>query len=183
MEQSSSLETLLAGVARHDRGAFASLYEATAAKLYGIVFRILKRRDIADDVLQEVYVRIWDRAGGFDMSKGSPITWMATIARNKALDEVRRKSFPSSKTDSDAEVAEVVSEEKSPLAALEHHQELDRLRQCLDKLDVERREMVLLAYRDGFSRNELGRRFSRPVGTIKTWLRGSLAQLKTCLSQ
>ena len=82
---------LLARVARRDAEAFGALYDATSAKLYGIVLRILKRRDLADEVLQEVYVKIWERAGDFDAGRASPITWMATIARNRALDEARKR--------------------------------------------------------------------------------------------
>jgi RNA polymerase sigma-70 factor, ECF subfamily len=182
MTPESRLEELLGAVARRDRTAFAALYEVTSAKLYGIAFRILKRRDVTDDVLQDVYVRIWDRAVDFDVSRGPPMAWMGTIARNRALDELRRSKSTLSAVDGDADVEQVIGEERSPLARLELTEEVQRLFQCLDKLDADRREIVLLAYRDGFSRDELGRRFSRPVGTIKTWLYRSLAQLKTCLA-
>jgi RNA polymerase sigma-70 factor, ECF subfamily len=178
----SRLEDLLGAVARSDRTAFAALYEITSAKLYGIAFRLLKRRDVTDDVLQDVYVRIWDRAVDFDVSRGPPMAWMGTIARNRALDELRRKKSTMSAVDGDADVEQVIGEEKSPLAALELSEEVQRLFHCLNKLDAERREIILLAYRDGLSREELGRRFSRPVGTIKTWLHRSLTQLKTCLT-
>ena len=86
------LVAALQRTARGDRAAFRLVYEATSLKLYGIVVRILGRRDLADEVLQEVYVRVWQRAGDFDSASGSPITWLATIARNLALDEARRKS-------------------------------------------------------------------------------------------
>ena len=84
------LSELLAQVARRDRQAFAAMYAATSAKLFGIIVRILGRRDLAEEVLQEVYVKIWERAGDFDPSRASPITWLATIARNRALDEIGR---------------------------------------------------------------------------------------------
>ena len=87
-----SLGLLLQRIAARDRPAFAMLYSATSAKLYGIVLRILKRRDIAEEVLQDVYVKIWERAGDFEAGRASPITWMATIARNRAIDEVRRRA-------------------------------------------------------------------------------------------
>ena len=86
------LVAALQRTARGDRAAFRLVYEATSLKLYGIVVRILGRRDLADEVLQEVYVRVWQRAGDFDTASGSPITWLAAIARNLALDEVRRKT-------------------------------------------------------------------------------------------
>ena len=87
----ANINDLLILVARRDRAAFADVYRLTSSKLYGIVLRILHRRDLADEVLQEVYVKIWERAADFDPKKASPITWMATIARNRALDELRRK--------------------------------------------------------------------------------------------
>jgi len=173
------LSDLLARVAARDREAFAAVYKATSAKLWGVVVRILPRRDIAEDVLQDVYVRIWERAASFDPAKASPIAWMATIARNRAIDEVRRKS-PVSIEDA-PESLEVEQDAPSPLDNTQMSQDLRRLQQCLQGLDAERREIVLLAYYNGLSRDELAKRFSHPVATIKTWLHRSLAQLRKCL--
>jgi RNA polymerase sigma-70 factor (ECF subfamily) len=173
------LADLLARVAARDREAFAAVYKATSAKLWGVVVRILPRRDIAEDVLQDVYVRIWERAVSFDPAKASPITWMATIARNRAIDEVRRKS-PVSIEDT-PESLEVEQDAPSPLDNTQMSEDLRRLQQCLQGLDPERREIVLLAYYNGLSRDELAKRFSHPVATIKTWLHRSLAQLRKCL--
>jgi RNA polymerase sigma-70 factor (ECF subfamily) len=173
------LGQLLQRVGRHDRQAFAEVYQATSAKLYGIVLRILSRRDIAEEVLQEVFVKIWERAADYDSSKASPISWMAAIARNRALDEVRRK-LPVAIEDH-PEIQDYASEDETALAATMRNEDGRRLAECLQHLDPERRQMVLLAYCDGFSRDELATRFAQPVNTIKTWLRRSLAQLKGCL--
>ena len=173
------LADLLARVAARDREAFAAVYKATSAKLWGVVVRILPRRDIAEDVLQDVYVRIWERAVSFDPAKASPITWMATIARNRAIDEVRRKSSVS--IEDTPESLEVEQDAPSPLDNTQMSEDLRRLQQCLQGLDPERREIVLLAYYNGLSRDELAKRFSHPVATIKTWLHRSLAQLRKCL--
>jgi RNA polymerase sigma-70 factor (ECF subfamily) len=173
------LADLLARVAARDREAFAAVYKATSAKLWGVVVRILPRRDIAEDVLQDVYVRIWERAVSFDPAKASPITWMATIARNRAIDEVRRKSTVS--IEDTPESLEVEQDAPSPLDNTQMSEDLRRLQQCLQGLDPERREIVLLAYYNGLSRDELAKRFSHPVATIKTWLHRSLAQLRKCL--
>ncbi len=173
------IATLLQRVAAKDRAAFSALYAATSAKLYGIILRILSRRDVADDILQEVFVKIWERAGDFRPEIASPITWMGTIARNRALDEVRRKA-PLSIEDA-PETLEIASEDRHPLDGLEQSEDLLRVMQCLEELDQQLRQIVLLAYRDGMSREELSRRFGRPVPTIKTWLRRSLAQLRGCL--
>ena len=179
----NSLALLLQLVASQDRRAFASLYAASSSKLYGIILRILKRRDVAEDILQDVYVRIWERAMDFDSRKAPAIAWMIAIARNRALDERRRAAVGLDAIDADAEVANVVSEDEDPLAAAERSDNLRRLAECLNKLDKNRRDIVLLAYRDGYSRQELSQRLARPVGTIKTWLHHSLVQLKTCLGQ
>lgn len=176
----SELQVLMSRVGAGDRQAFAVLYQATSAKLYGVVLRILKRRDIADEVVQETYVRIWNSASTFDPARASPITWMVTIARNRALDEVRR-AVPVS-LDAAPEALEVADGNMLALERLEIASDLARLAACIDGLDPERRDIVKLAYLDGLSREELGLRFGHPEGTIKTWLRRSMQQLKACLT-
>ncbi|WPZ35532.1 sigma-70 family RNA polymerase sigma factor [Thalassobaculum sp. OXR-137] len=176
----SDISELLARVAGGDRKAFALLYDATAPKLYGIVLRILRRRDEADEVAQDVYVKIWQRAGDFDPSRASPITWMATIARNRALDEVRR-ARPVTVSD-DIALERAADPAPSALAAAEAGEDRARLDRCLDLLEGDRARLVRLAYLDGLSRQELADRFGQPVGTVKTWLHRSLKQLKDCLA-
>lgn len=174
------LAELIVRVGRdRDREAFGAAYTATSAKLYGIILRILQRRDLADEILQEVYVKIWERAADFDPSRASPITWMATLARNRAIDEVRRAT-PVSLEDA-PEVMDVADGGEHPIDRIERREEYRRLLDCLEGLEKERREMVLLAYYRGVSRDELARRFGRPVATVKTWLYRSLAQLRDCL--
>lgn len=174
------LETLMHRVALRDRAAFRALYDATRSKLYGVVLGILREKNVADDMLQEVYVKIWDRAADFDAGKASPITWMATIARNRALDEVRRVR-PT--VDLPDEVLETVAgDDPDPLDRRDRGEALQRLMTCLAALSDERRQMVLLAYYRGWSREALSKRFDRPVPTVKTLLHRSLAQLRDCLS-
>jgi RNA polymerase sigma-70 factor, ECF subfamily len=173
------LADLLGRAATRDAAAFSALYKATSAKLYGIVARILPRGDAAADALQEAYVRIWEKAGEFDPAKGSPLAWMVTIARNRALDEVRRVR-PGSLEDL-PESFEPAADEVDPLAARERSEGLVALLNCLQTLDEEKRAVVLLAYYRGSSREALAKRFGRPVPTIKTWLHRSLAQLRDCL--
>jgi RNA polymerase sigma-70 factor (ECF subfamily) len=169
----------LARVSRGDRTAFAKLYAATSAKLFGIILRILIRRDLAEEVLQEVYVRIWQKAGDFDPDRASPISWMAAIARNRALDEVRRVK-PVSIEDA-PEVQDMPDPGELAITGIERNEDLQRLLKCLEGLEPAKREMVLMAYYRGESREALSQRFGSPVATIKTWLHRSLAQLKACL--
>lgn len=173
------MSSQLLRVAERDTTAFKFVYDATSSKLYGIILRILKRRDLADEVLQEVYVKIWERASDFNPAIASPITWMATIARNRALDEARRKR-PDSIEDH-PELVEIPADDPSALLIVMRGDDGRRLTECLARLDVTRRQMVVLAYCDGLSRDELALRYSQPVNTVKTWLRRSLAQLKGCL--
>ncbi len=173
------LADLMARVAARDRSAFSELYQATSAKLLGIIIRILHRRDISEEVLQEVYVKIWNRASDFDPARASPIAWMAAIARNRALDEVRRVQPVS--IEEAPEALELPDPSANISEEVERNEDLRRLLGCLDGLEPEKREIVLLAYYRGETREALAARFDRPVATIKTWLHRSLAQLRTCL--
>jgi RNA polymerase sigma-70 factor, ECF subfamily len=179
-EEAAELVDLLRRVAARDEAAFAALYKRTSAKLYGVVARILTRGDAGAEALQEAYVRIWEKAADFDPSKGSPLAWMATIARNRALDEVRRVR-PASLEDM-PEGFEPVADAVDPMAARERSESLAALLVCLGKLDEEKRSVVLHAYYHGASREALAKRYGRPVPTIKTWLHRSLAQLRDCLA-
>ncbi len=178
--RSADLAELLRRIAARDRDAFAELYNATQAKIYGVVARILTQGDQSTDALQEIYVRIWEKAGEFNPAKGSPIAWMATLARNRALDEVRRIRPVSLEAMPDG--FEPAAAEVDPLASRDHSEQLAALLRCLKTLDEEKREVILLAYYRGLSREALAQRFKRPVPTIKTWLQRGLAQLRDCLA-
>jgi RNA polymerase sigma-70 factor (ECF subfamily) len=130
--------------------------------------------------LQDVYVRVWLRAGEFDPTLGSPITWMVAIARNRALDEAKRKTMRS--LDTMPELLQLPSEE-DPLTSLERGEERRRLLACLEGLEPDRQQIIRLAYHYGLTREEIASRIDRPTATVKTWLRRSLAQLKNCLGQ
>ena len=170
---------LLAAVAKGDRAAFERLYAATRAKLYGVVLRILRRHDLADEVMQETYLKIWNSAGQFDPALASPITWMVAIARNRAIDQVRKKTEVS--IDEDPAVLEIAADSPDPLAKREMTEELRRLLACMGRLDEERRRLVLFAYYDGWSREQLAAKFETPVNTVKTWLRRSMMDIRECL--
>ena len=175
----AELVSLLAAVANGDETAFEKLYAATSAKLFGVVLRILRRPELADEVMQETYLKIWNGAAQFDASRASPITWMVAIARNRAIDLVRKKADVSVEDMPDA--LELAADVPDPLAARERSEDVRRLLDCLGRLDPEQRQLVLLAYYDGLSRELLAARFKRPVNTIKTWLRRSLLTVRECL--
>lgn len=170
---------LLAAVAKGDRAAFERLYAATRSKLYGVVLRILRRPDLADEVMQETYLKVWNSAGQFNPALASPITWMVAIARNRAIDLVRKKTEVSIEEEKD--VLEVAADSPDPLAKREMTEELRRLLTCMGGLDEERRRLILLAYYSGWSREQLATKFEKPVNTIKTWLRRALLEIRECL--
>jgi RNA polymerase sigma-70 factor, ECF subfamily len=170
---------LLAAIAKRDAAAFERLYDATRAKLYGVLLRILGRPELADEVMQETYLKIWNMADKFDPSIASPITWMVALARNRAIDIVRKKSEVS--IEEQPEALEVAAETPTPLARREMTEELKRLLSCLGKLDPEKQRIVLLAYYSGWSRDQLAKKLDIPVNTIKTWLRRSLLEIRGCM--
>ncbi|MBV8745636.1 MAG: sigma-70 family RNA polymerase sigma factor [Xanthobacteraceae bacterium] len=175
----AELVSLLAAVAKRDESAFEKLYAATSTKLYGVVLRILRRPELADEVMQETYLKIWNSAAQFDASIASPITWMVAIARNRAIDLARGKADLS--VEDMPDVHELPADLPDPLAARERGEDVKRLLDCLGRLEAEQRQLVLLAYYDGLSREQLAVRFKRPVNTIKTWLRRSLLAVRECL--
>ena len=172
----SALPGLLEATSRGDRDQFRALYDATAPKLFGLVLRITRNRAIAEEVLQETYINIWQNAERFTPDAGQPMAWLAAIARNRAIDRIR-----SEHVDRFKDLGEDNLLERLPAQASADPVARESLRICLSGLDDEARSCVVLAYCSGFSREELSERFNRPVGTIKTLLHRSIKLLRACL--
>ena len=181
MLMQAELVWLLGAVAKGDKAAFERLYGATRAKLYGVLLRILGRPELAEEVMQETYLKVWKMADKFDPALASPITWMVAIARNRAIDIVRKRSEVSIEDEKDAQ--NVAADTPAPLARREMTEELKRLLSCLGKLDPEKQRIVLLAYYRGWSREQLATKLDIPVNTIKTWLRRSLLEIRECMGK
>jgi RNA polymerase sigma-70 factor (ECF subfamily) len=179
MQTPAELSSLLASVARRDEAAFERLYEATSAKLFGVVLRILKRQDLTEEILHDAYVKIWNSAGHFDPNLSSPITWMVSIARNRAIDVVRKRSEISIEEESAG--MDLASDTPDPLAREDMTEELQRILDCIGRLEPERQRLVLLAYYNGWSREQLSRKFDTPLNTVRTWLRRSMVEIRECL--
>lgn len=163
-----------------DRIAFRRVYQLTSSKLFGICLRICGNRQAAEDVLQEVYLTIWRRAGGYDPGRSSPITWLATIARNRAIDWRRSHDLPPP-GGGVAEAAAVVDTSPRPgeLMALDEVDQL--LHRCLDGLEGDQRGAIRTAFFEGLTYAELATRQGVPLGTMKSRVRRGLAKLKECL--
>lgn len=174
------LVSLLECTAHGDRAAFAALYERTSAKLYGICLRLLGSEVEAQDVLQDVYVTVWQKAGRFDSTRASPITWLAVLARNKGIDRLRQRPAAAE----DLEAAGAIRDE-APLAfdVIDQEREAARLTHCLEQLDERPRAMIRSAFLDGATYPELAEREGVPLGTMKSWIRRGLQRLKGCLEQ
>lgn len=170
---------LIGRVAIGDRVAFRRLYERTSAKLFGVCLRILKNRSDAEDVLQEIYVKIWRDAGKYRITGHSPMTWLITVARNQAIDNIRARDPIPVEIEAAAEIA---ADAATPEVTTEHRGESRRLVGCLEKLPSDRAEAVKAAYQEGYSYQELAERFGLPLNTVRTWLRRSLISLRECLS-
>lgn len=174
------ISELIGRVALADRKAFRTLYDRTSAKLFGVVLRILGNRAEAEEALQEVYVRIWQRADRYRPGATSPISWLAAIARNHAIDLVRARRPVSEDIDVAVELPDAApGPEASAVAAGENV----RLEDCLGRLDAKKADAVKSAYMEGYSYAELAERHAVPLNTMRTWLRRSLMQLRECLDQ
>jgi len=171
---------LLGEVATGDRGAFATLYERTSAKLYGICLRLLGSEAEAQEVLQDVYLTVWQKADRFDAAKASAITWLAVLARNRAIDRLRRRP---ARTDDLDSAADVEDESPSAFELVGQAQDAARLTHCLDEIEDRARAMIRAAFLDGATYPELASREGVPLGTMKSWIRRGLQRLRGCLER
>jgi RNA polymerase sigma-70 factor, ECF subfamily len=176
----TSLEDLLAQVALGNRAAFAALYQATSNRLFGICLRVLAQRPEAEDALQDVYTSVWRKAAQFDRAKASAAAWLAMIARNKAIDRLR--ALPIQQGRANFEFAnEVEDSAPSPAQAVQTATERAQLEHCLERLEPKRRSLIRAAFFDGLTYEELAAKIEAPLGTIKSWIRRGLLQLRECL--
>lgn len=179
--QRAVLVSALARVASGDKGALEVVYRATSAKLLGVVLRIVPGRAEAEDVLQDVYLLVWRKAAAFDPDRASPITWLASIARNRAIDRMRQGAGRSFVSDE----AIAGRADPAPLASetVEVAEEAGRIEHCLGELDPPQAGAVRLAFFEGLTYEALARRAGVPLGTMKSWIRRSLLRLRDCLGE
>lgn len=174
------LVQLLKQTAEGSRSAFAELYTLTSPKLYSLAYGILRSSGEAEDVLQEIYVAIWQRADQFDPGRGTAMTWLISLARNKAIDRLRQARETAGE---ETDWTHIIDEQATPPEAAGMTQERRRLEGCIQKLEARQRGVIVEAFYTGASYPDLAARLSVPIGTMKSWVRCSLLQLKTCLEQ
>ena len=176
----SGLDALLVEVAGGSRNAFESLYRATSSKLLSICIRVLSDRTEAEDVLQEVFTTIWHKAHQFDPNRASPIAWLAMIARNKAIDRLRAQ--PARGVLAPIEFADDIADGgATPLQTAVSADERARLEACMSQLAARRHSLTRAAFFDGSTYEELAQRIASPLGSVKSWIRRGLMQLRGCL--
>jgi RNA polymerase sigma-70 factor, ECF subfamily len=177
---SEELFNLIALSGQGDRIAFQSLYEATSAKLFGLSLRMLNRRDLAEEALQDAFINIWHHAQNYRPEKAAVMTWMTTIVRNKCLDLLRAMPKESPLLD-DQSYDDWASEDLSPLQKLAEKSETKALLMCMSGLAPMQRQAIALSYFKGMPHEELAIHLAQPLGSIKTWIRRGLTALKSCL--
>lgn len=165
-----------------DRSALAWIYQATSAKLFGICLRILGGRSEAEDALQEVYVSLWQRAKTYDPERASPISWLSVVARNRAIDRLRKGKVRGGAVPVD-EASDLPDKEPLADAILEGEERSARIHHCLGTLEERQQDAIRTAFFEGTTYAELARQRDVPLGTMKSWVRRGLARLKRCLEQ
>lgn len=173
-------EAALAGCARGDRSALRGIYERDARQLMGVALRIVRRRELANEVLHDAFLQIWQRAATFDPALGSGRGWIFSVVRHRALNTVRSGSRETLVAESPLD--ETADDAPDPMERLARVKEAEALRRCLEQLDASRRTSILLAYLDGLTHEQIAAKLATPLGTVKAWIRRGLLALKECLT-
>jgi RNA polymerase sigma-70 factor (ECF subfamily) len=179
-QRDERLRELLRGCASREENAFTTLYQDTSRILYGSLYRLLKRDELVQECLQDAYLKIWYKAAEYKPKEAAPLTWMSAIARHQAIDMLRRQKREVIEADS-KQIAEEVDKEASPEAHVLARSDEAELGFCINQLKSDHRQLFMLAYYKGLSHTELAEQTNLPIGTIKTWMRRGLADLKKCM--
>jgi RNA polymerase sigma-70 factor (ECF subfamily) len=176
----ADLDELLTLVGRGDQAAFETIYDRTAAAVFGLILRVLRDAAQAEEVAQEALLEVWRTAGRFDPARGSATAWMMTIAHRRAVDRVRSEQAAANR---EARVASVAPPPPSDetAEAVESSMEAERVRRCLDGLSGPQRESIVLAYYSGFSYPQVASSLGLALGTVKSRIRDGLSRLRDCL--
>jgi len=174
------LASLLSRAGLGDRRAFEEVYRATHSKLFAVSLRIVRERQLAEEVLQDSFVAIWNHASDYAQAKSAPTTWMTAIVRNRSLDVLRRGAHETEDVD-EVMALNLVDESASPSNDFDAGQDMHSVRECLKELEPDQRQSIALAFFQGLSHSELASHMRKPLGTVKTHIRRGLMKLKDCL--
>ena len=183
----AELRALIERIAERDEEALRTLYERTSPRLFGLAMRVLRQRDTAEDVLQESFLTVWRVAVDYRASLSPPLAWLGLIVRSRALDALRKRA--SARTGVTQEYDDALEQgtedanAASPMDAADASQQAQALHQCLSRLEQRQREVVSLAYLRDLSHSELAQQLAIPLGTVKTWIRRGLEQLRGCMAR
>lgn len=177
---------LVEAIARGDQQALSQLYDTYTRLLYSLIIKIVKNQEVAEDILQEVFVQVWDKASKFDGNKGTVYTWLTTMSRNKSIDHLRSKTHKnSSKNVSDPEeyvFPLMESVEATPLDATIQNDQRNRINQALGQIPAEQKEIIEIAYFQGYTQSEIAAELDLPLGTVKTRMRQGMIKLKEIIT-
>ena len=177
-------ESALAACARGEQLALHRIYQHEKARLFGVALRIVRDRARAEDVLHDAFMNIWTKAESFDVTRGSGRGWIHTLVRNRALSVVRTSGREVSVDEEAIEAieAETVANAAPMAEAFEISDDIGRLDECLHRLDVAKRNSIMLAYLDGCSHSEIAKRLNAPLGSVKAWIKRGLLSLRECMA-
>jgi RNA polymerase sigma-70 factor (ECF subfamily) len=174
---SADIASLLSQVGAGDRAAFRQLYDLQAPRLYGVALRVTRQPSLASDAVHDGFLQVWRNAARFDATRGSAEAWLVSLVRYRALDIARRRV----RETSDENIPEQEDTDPTPLARLEQSEDGKALHACLAQLEEDRRKLILLAFVEGLTHNEVADRLRMPLGTAKSWIRRGLQSLRSCL--
>lgn len=184
-ELPKAVAQLLSRVVLRDASALQRLYQLVASRLLAVAVRVVQDRALAEDVLQEVFVHLWNRPQTGAPGQSLSLAWLCVVTRNRAIDTLRKRRPETSlhwrDADGQEQVHDAAAEGASPLEQLLAEEDGSRLGRCIGEIDSEPRSAVLLAYYEGLTHAELAQRLARPLGTVKAWMRRSLARLRDCM--
>ena len=174
-----TIEAAIAACGRGDRLALRAIYDSESRQMLGVALRMLKRRAVAEEVVQDTFLKIWEAAHRFDGTNGQGRGWLYAILRNRALNVLRGEA----RLDliEDYEPFALESTEENAEAAITRLSDESALKQCLDRLDETRRRLIVLAYTEGLSHGEIAAKLGAPLGSVKSWIRRSLLSLRECM--
>lgn len=191
-ERAEALGALLSRISIGDRAAFATLYQQTASHLLGVILRINNDRAQAEDLLQEIFVKIWSAAGTFDAQRAQPMTWLTSIARHRAIDSLRRRQTEpqwvttrhGTDEDDDSDVLDqFATDDAGPVDLLGQAVQARAVSVCMKGLTSEQKQSLALAFYQGLSHAEVADQLRQPLGTVKSWVRRGLLAMRACLER